>query len=708
MITMQSTAVSFLAPSLLILGLSLGAAERTPAQEVAAPIVIYGGTSSGVMAAVQARRMGRRVLLIEPSRHVGGMTVCGLGATDIGNKAAVGGLAREFYRALRRWYSHESSWVWQRADEFRGRGHRAGDDAAWTFEPHVAERLMERFLEDAGVELLRGRPLDRDPATVRKEGTRLRSVRLKDGTRVRGSIFIDASYEGDLLALAGASFHVGREANATYGETLNGLQRRRARFHQFTHAPDPYRVPGKPESGLLFGIGPRPEGAEGSGDARIQAYCFRICATDAPENRIPWPKPEGYDPQLYELLLRNFEAGDHRIPWHPVRMPNRKTDSNNNFSVSTDVIGANHRYATADDAERRRILSRHLRYTQGLLWTLANHPRVPRPVRDHFQRFGLCADEFVANDHWPYTVYVREARRLVGTLVMTEHHCRGTRTVSDAVGLGAYGMDSHHVQRYVDAEGRVRNEGDIQVHGFPPYPVSYRALLPRRDEVANLLVPVALSASHIAYGSIRMEPVFMILGQSAATAAALALEQKVELHDLPYELLRARLVADGQILEWSPPPARPAPRGIALTTLAGSVVDDASAEVEGSWVSSHSQKPYVERGYRHDGNEAKGTKRLRFRLRAPRAGRYELRFAWQPHANRAPRVPLVVRFDGHERRFFVDQRKRPPLNGLWISLLTCRFAAPTTVELEVSNAGTEGYVVADAAALVPVPAEGER
>jgi hypothetical protein len=366
-------------------------------------------------------------------------------------------------------------------------------------------------------------------------------------------MFIDATYEGDLLAAAGVSYHVGREANRTYGETLNGVQVKNALHHQFIKKIDPYLRPGDPSSALVPRVHAGPPGKDGEGDHRVQAYNFRICATDRPANRRPWPRPKNYDDKQYELLLRNFEAGDLRLPWHPLLMPNRKTDANNNFAFSTDNIGMNYEYPEADYPTRENIWQEHVDYQKGLMWTLANHPRVPAQVRKHFQTWGLARDEFVDNDNWPYQLYVREARRMVGAYVMIEQNCRGSRRAEDSVGLAAYTMDSHNIQRYVTDEGFVLNEGDVQVGGFPPYPISYRSLIPRADQCSNLLVPVCLSASHIAYGSIRMEPVFLGLGQSAATAASLAIEEKVPVQEVDYVKLRKRLLQDRQILDWSPP-----------------------------------------------------------------------------------------------------------------------------------------------------------
>jgi hypothetical protein len=309
--------------------------------------------------------------------------------------------------------------------------------------------------------------------------------------------------------------------------------------------------PGRPESGLLWGIQARSLPPDGSGDRAVQAYCYRLCTTDVPANRLAWPKPADYDESRYELVLRNFEAGDERVPWHPVWMPNRKTDTNNNHAFSTDYIGGNYEYPEADYAERERIVADHRSYQQGLMWTLANHSRVPKRVRDEFQRLGLAKDEFSENDNWPTQLYVREARRMIGAYVMTEHNCRGAKVAEDSIGMGAYGMDSHNCQRYVTPEGYVQNEGDVQVHGFEPYPISYGAITPKKSECDNLLVPVCVSSSHIAYGSIRMEPVFMILGQSAAVAARLAIDADMAVQKVGYEKLRSRLLAEGQILTQS-------------------------------------------------------------------------------------------------------------------------------------------------------------
>jgi hypothetical protein len=525
-------------------------------------VVVYGGSAAGVVAAVQARRLGRGVVLLEPGRHLGGLTSGGLGNTDIGNKAAIGGLSRRFYERVAAHYARPDSWVHETREEYEKRsaignqGHgrpdpvaaRTGVSTMWVFEPRVAERILRTMAAEAGVVVRYGERLDLAGGVSRSAGA-IAAVRMESGKVYEGRTFVDATYEGDLMAKAGVSYHVGREANAVYGETLNGVQTKNATSHQFKVRVDPYVVPGDAKSGLLPGIHDGGPGEEGSGDRRVQAYNFRMTLTDAPPNRLPIPRPEGYDPKRYELLRRYIEAGVFDALDLNSPMPNRKTDVNNHGAFSSDHIGFNYDYPDADHATRERTFRDHASYVMGLWFFLQNDERLGAAVREKAGRWGLCRDEFATTGHWPHQLYVREARRMIADVVMAEHHCRGERRVDDSVGLAAYGMDSHNVQRYV-LDGAARNEGDVQVGVAGPYPVSYRAIVPRRSEATNLLVPVALSASHIAYGSIRMEPVFMILAQSAATAASLALDGDGVVQDVPYARLREELLADGQVLDW--------------------------------------------------------------------------------------------------------------------------------------------------------------
>ncbi|MBW7995119.1 MAG: FAD-dependent oxidoreductase [Candidatus Glassbacteria bacterium] len=515
-------------------------------------IVVYGGTSGGVIAAVQAASEGKSVVLIEPGSHLGGLTTGGLGATDIGNKGAIGGRSRDFYRRIADHYRKDESWVYEQKEDYRSnRGNDVDAEFMWTFEPHVAEDIINELLREADVPVVFGERLDLSGG-VSKDGARIVSIRTGSGRVFSGGMFIDATYEGDLLALAGVSYTVGRESNAAYGETLNGVQTANAVYHTFDLPVSPYVIADDPNSGLLPGIDPAGPGEEGSGDRRVQAYNFRMCLSDVPENQVKFEKPAGYDSLVYEPLFRYFEAGYDGVPWSPTMMPNRKTDTNNRQGFSTDYIGYNYTYPEADYATRERLISEHEQYQKGLMWTLAYHPRVPEKVRNEVSRWGLAADEFTDNGNWPHQIYVREARRMVSDYVMTQHNCQGREVAGDPVSLAAYTMDSHNVQRYVTADGWLKNEGDVQVGGFEPYPISYRSIVPSKSECTNLLVPVCLSASHIAFGSIRMEPVFMVLGQSAATAAGLALDNGVAVQDIDYQTLRTKLLADGQHLEWDP------------------------------------------------------------------------------------------------------------------------------------------------------------
>jgi hypothetical protein len=523
-------------------------------------VVVYGATSGGVAAAVQAARMGRSVVLVEPSQHLGGLTSGGLGRTDAGRADAVGGISREFYRRVRRHYENVSAWV-REAPRLP-----PGQDAAWDFEPQVAGAVFRAMLGEAGVPVVMGDRIILGSRGVEKVGRRLVAIVTERGSRYLGRRFIDATYEGDLMAMAGVSYRVGREGNAEYGETLNGVQKVRTHNHVFPGRVDPYVVPGNRRSGLVAGVHDGDPGVDGEGDHRVQAYCYRMCLTDVPANQVPFERPEGYEEAEYELLFRNFEAGETRVPWLPGHMPNRKTDTNNRWGFSTNQIGVNEAYPNGSYAVRESIQRGQERYQRGLMWTLANHPRVPASVRSEVGRWGLAADEFTGNAHWPPQIYVREARRLMGEAVVSEHDCRRLRIAADAVGLGSYAMDSHNVQRYVTPMGCVQNEGNIEVNPGGPYAIPYGALLPRRGECENLLVCCAISASHIAYGSIRMEPVFMILGQSAGTAAALSLTGDMTLQDLPGATLRRRLLEDGQRLDIDTeryparPPSRELPR----------------------------------------------------------------------------------------------------------------------------------------------------
>ena len=519
-----------------------------------ADVIIYGGTSAAITSAIEVKRSGMTVIIVSPDKHLGGLSAGGLGFTDTGNKAVIGGLSRQFYQQVYEHYQQKEAWPWQQKEAYgnQGQGTPAIDGenrTMWIFEPHVAETIMENWVKKHGIQVFREEWLDRSEKGISLTNHKIRSIRTLSGKVFKGKMFLDTTYEGDLMAAANVNYHVGREANAVYGEKWNGVQVGVLHHeHWFKTAISPYLIPNDPSSGLLYGVSAQQPGTYGEGDHRLQAYCFRVCMTNHPENRMPFPKPEQYDPKNYALLVRVFESGwcDVFNKFDPI--PNKKTDTNNHGPFNADFIGMNYDYPEASYEQRKEIIKAHENYQKGLYYFMANDPQVPEAIRTEMQQWGLAKDEFKDNQHWPHQLYIREARRMIGAYVMTEHDIFSERTIADPIGMGSYTLDSHNVQRYVKEDGYVQNEGDIGVKPKKPYQISYRSITPKKEECENLLVPVCLSSSHIAFGSIRMEPVFMILGQSAAAAAVLAIEENLAVQEVDYDKLRQRLIKGHQIL----------------------------------------------------------------------------------------------------------------------------------------------------------------
>ena len=509
-------------------------------------VCVYGGSSAGVIAAVKTRRLGHSAVLLHPGMHLGGMTTGGLGWTDTGQQQAIGGMSRQFYLDL---------------------GTRdMMDEENWHFWPSDAASLVQDMVQEAQLDVRFGSYLQ----SVKMDGRRVACIELLGGLKVQAKQFIDATYEGDLMAAANVSHTIGREGSSHYGESLNGVQVRDT--HQFAPAfVDPFIKTGDPSSGILPHIEARDlRQDQGKGDHRVQAYNFRVCMTDDPFLKIDWQRPESYDPLEYELAARWFAADQSNNYNRILRDPNdhkrlskfdilkkrtpagfHKTDTNNHGPISSDFIGANYTWATADYAFRESIFQKHVAYHQGLLWFMANDERVPTTLRSQFGQWGLPKDEFTETSHWPHQLYVREARRMIADHVITEQDCLAKVIAEDSVGMGSYWMDSHNTSRFiavVDGKPVVMNEGDVQVPPTAPYPISYRSVVPRRGECENLFVPVCFSASHIAYGSARMEPVFMVLGESVACAASLAIREKLASQALDYDKLRPMLEQAGQVL----------------------------------------------------------------------------------------------------------------------------------------------------------------
>jgi len=632
-------------------------------------ICIYGGTSAGVTAAYTAAKTGKSVILIEPGNRLGGMSSGGLGQTDIGNKYVVKGLALDFYRKLGKHYGTLEKWI---------------------FEPHVADSLFKAYIADCGARVLYGKQL----AAVQKQGTEIKTIELQSSLNpsaakesVQAKMFIDCSYEGDLMAKAGASYTVGREDNQLYGETLNGFQLLHG--HQFPDGIDPYIVAGDSTSGLLWGIGHSKLAAQGTGDKKVQAYNFRITLTNVPENRIPIEKPANYDPKKYELLKRWKE----KYPWKTLqdvfiwsRMPHGKTDINNRNGFSTDMIGMNWDYPEAGYERRREIIRAHEDYTKGLLYFVGHDSSVPAHIRNEMLQWGYPKDEYVDNNHWTPQLYIREARRLVGELVMTQHHCQGREVVRDAIGYAAYTMDSHNCDRLV-VNGMVKNEGNVEVGGFPPFPISYRAIIPKKNEVTNLLVPVCLSASHIAYGSIRMEPVFMVLGQSAAVAACLAVDEKQSVQAIRADQIQAVLTknpkADG----------RKADVWIDSREDAVRYTGEWKDERKGGYGSAYKIAAHPE-----------VLSTARFHAKDLKSGVYEV-YSYFPKLKGESATIAFTLFDGkREQKKMIDLKEikiEGQTSGEWLPLGELRIKSGKRAYVEISNAGADGIVAANNILFVP-------
>ncbi len=688
---------------------SLGASPATAqdAPEQSYDVVVYGGTSAGVIAAVQAKKLGKSAIIVGPDKHLGGLTSGGLGFTDTGNKAVIGGLARDFYHRVYQHYQTPEAWRWQPREKYGnvGQGTPALDGenrTMWIFEPHVAERVYEDLVAEYKIPVHRDRWLDREQGVAKQDG-RITSITMLSGEKYAGKMFIDATYEGDLLAAAGVDYMVGREARSEYDEEWNGVQtgvlHHRHHFGAVKKPIDPYVTPGDPKSGVLPRISTEPPGEYGSADKKVQAYCFRMCLTKHEPNRVPFPRPAGYDARQYELLLRIFDAGWRETfdKFDPI--PNYKTDTNNHGPFSTDNIGYNYDYPDASYERRQEIFNEHRTYQQGWLYFIANDPRVPEDVRSKMAQWGLAKDEFTDHGNWPHQMYIREARRMKGKYVMTENELVKRRPTPESIGMGSYSIDSHNIQRYITPEGHVQNEGDIGVSTRGPYQISLGSILPQAKQCENLLVPVCVSSTHIAFGSIRMEPVFMILGQSAATVAAMAIDRNIPVQEVSYKNLRPQLLKDGQVLEYAG--GTSGRGGVSPEKLAGIVVDDRSAKLEGNWESSTAAGNWVGQSYRHDGNVKEKKSQARFEAKLPQAGRYEVRLAYTPNPNRASNVEVVVAHAGGESTVTVDQRKKPAIDELFVSLGEFDFADGQPAAVTITNRQANGHVIADAVQWLP-------
>ncbi len=646
-------------------------------------ICVYGGSSAGIIAGYTAKKLGKSVIVIEPGRSIGGLTTGGLGATDIGNKYAVTGLAKDYYRRIGAYYNKFEQ---------------------WTFEPHVATKVYNDLVREVDLNVLLLSQLQ----SVKKEGNQIKEIVIGDSNLsnkatnkiIRAKMFIDCTYEGDLMAAAGVSYTIGREANKTYGETYNGVQV--SDYHQIPDGVDPYKTPGDPESGLLYGISSAKLKDTGSGDGLVQAYNFRLCLTQNQDNLIPFVKPDQYKPENYELLHRILQKENWKTIHSSYKafkdkdgklkiandggfliknMPNGKTDFNNFGGFSTDMIGANYDYPDGDYAVRAKIWKNHEDYTKGLLYYLSTDKRVPENIRKEMSSWGYARDEFKETNGFSNQLYVREARRMVSNLVMNQNHCEGKEVVNDPIAMAAYGMDSHNCQRIV-INGMVKNEGDVQERVTGPFPISYRSIVPKVEECKNLLVPVCLSASHIAFGSIRMEPVFMVLGQSAATAAVQAIDENVAVQKIAVDKLIKNLKADpilnGRISE------------IILDN------DENDVKVQGKW--STNKGGYGKNFFMSEPNAGRDNKVI-YSTKITEKGKYDLYTYLPITADMSPQINYIITNGAQKTKKTIKKEDLKVIAlsaGEWVSLGTFELKANTISKLEVLGDATTGKVIADA------------
>lgn len=665
-------------------------------------VVVYGATPGGFCAAIAAAREGASVILLEPTEHLGGLSTGGLSHCDSNQmrRETLMGLFDEWHRRI--------------VSDYTDRGLPAPydpnhkDSSKWTFEPHVAMRVTKAMLEEARVTVLPGRYLQ----SVEKSGSRITALVTKNGT-FSATVFIDGSYEGDLMAAAGVDWTIGREGRAEFGESLAGKQ----------YPKKPMSIRGFDDTGnLLPLVTTDSPGAEDAGDQNIMTYSFRLCLTSNPNNMAPIPVPTAYDPARFEIARRAFKAGIGGIGLDLYPLPGVKFDGNNSIGgqLSLGLVGGGNTWHAADETGRARIWEAHKQYTLEFLHFLRTDPVVPENIRDRFINLGFCKDEFAETDHFPPALYVRESRRLKGLYVLSQKDIIESPEKDDPIAISSFPIDSHDCQRIALQDGTIVNEGTIFPVRVPDtafgyaYHVPYRSVLPPPSQCTNLLVPVALSSTHVAMASLRIEGAWMAIGQGAGVAAALAVQRNSDVQDVPYPILRKRLLAQGQILELPPPPAKKVTAQkvaakpsdfIPVKSLPGIVLDNTDAVLVGEWNDSTNFKPSIGRGYVFSGSEnlrSNDIASASFRIRVPRSGTYEIRMAYSAHETRATNVPMTITSGTLETKFIVDQTKPIPAEQHFQSIGTAELSGEAETTIRISSAGTTGFVIVDAVQLLLV------
>jgi len=658
----------------------------------ATDVVVYGATPGGFCAAIAAARQGASVVLLEPTPHVGGVNTGGLSFSDSNQtvRSTVMGLFDEWHTRIEQDYAARGVTLPYKVSE--------KNNVVWTYEPHVAARVTRQMLDQAGVKVVTRQALRK----VIKDGPRITAIVAGD-TTYAARVFIDATYEGDLMAAAGVGWTIGREGKSAFGESLAGKQYPKAKI-----AISGLDDAGKPLP-LITTTDPGPTD---DGDRNVMVYSFRLCLTKDPTNRVPFPKPENYDPARFEVVRRYYQQEKRpHLLWDLYPLPGNKFDANNGIGkqFSMGLVGAANGWSEADEAGRARIWEAHKQYTLELYHFLTTDPAVPEPLRRDLAALGLCRDEFAGTGHWSPQLYVREGRRMQGMHVLSQKDILEEPTKDDPIVVSSFPIDSHDCQRVGTKEGVV-NEGTIfpvrmpgRRHGYP-YHIPYRSILPKAEECQNLLVPVALSCTHVAISSVRVEPTWMILGQSAGIAAAMSATQDVAVQKLPYPALRERLIAAGQVLDLPElPPVPAAAVNVDPKSLSGIVLDDAVAELKGAWSRSSNFKPHIGSGYLHDDRRADGKSVAIFRFMPPAAGRYQVRMAYSAHPTRARQVPVRIESAGKTTNLTADQTQALPQGEALRTIGVVELAAEKETVITITNEGTEGFVILDALQLVAAP-----
>jgi hypothetical protein len=669
-----------------------------PARAAEAEVIVYGATPGGFCAAIAAAREGASVVLLEPTAHVGGVNTGGLSFSDSNQtvRSTLLGLFEEWHQRV--------------ADDYAARGVKlpydvaVKDNSVWTYEPHVAARVTDAMLKEAGVSVLTKQTLE----GVEKAGTKIVGLRTSGGMHT-AKVFIDATYEGDLMARAGVVWHLGRESRDEFGESYAGRQYPKAKM-----AINGFDANGLP---LPFITSVRP-GDDQAGEETVMVYSFRLCLTKNAANRVPFPEPKSYDPARFELVRRYFQKYPNApVPWDLYPLPGEKFDANNGIGkmFSMGLVGEANGWCASDPAGRAKLWEKHKEYTLELYKFLTTDPAVPAKIRETMAELGLCRDEFPETGHWSPQLYVREGRRMDGRMILTQHDVLKDAQKEDPIAISSFPIDSHDCRRLALPDG-VINEGTIfpvrmpgRRHGYA-YHIPYRAITPAASECSNLLVPVALSATHVAYSSVRVEPTWMAIGQGAGVAAALAAKAGVTVQALDYPTLRTRLLAQNVVLELPklPPADKPAratgPVSLDPKSLPGLILDDAQAELSGDWERSTNFKPHVGGGYLHDEQRADGKARAVFRFKGPADGEYELRMAYSAHETRTTRLPVTIMGGDTEQRFTVDQTQPTPTGEAFRPIGSLRLRQGVEYTLTVTNQDTKGFVIVDAFQLLPVDA----